>query len=120
MPYEFDYAFLRSGTPMITLWKHGIALNEGADRMLGMPEYVAIGYDQKAGAIAVRPKKPQDTAAYPFTSRFRDGWVRIGAREFMRLISVRHAINCTEKSVRVIPDFVQKENMLIVNIRNAG
>lgn len=56
MAYNFNFSYLKNGSPVVTLSSFGIAFNKGAIESLGTPEQVIIGYDQDTHAIGVRAK----------------------------------------------------------------
>ena len=41
--YHFDFSFVRSGPPVVTLSATGIAFNAGARALLGHPDQIDIG-----------------------------------------------------------------------------
>lgn len=112
--YNFDFSFVRSGTPVITLSSTGIAFNPVVRSMLHYPAAIDIGYDEEANAIGVcahrmeNPEKP-----YIFESRQKDGWVRISCRDFMRYLSMRSGMDFT-KAKQFIPDFDEYDQMMVV------
>ena len=85
--FNFDFSFVRSGPPVVTLSAIGIAFNSGSRSLLGFPQQVDIGYDAKSKVIGVCAHKPESLAEpYEFESREKDGWVRINAKEFSRYL----------------------------------
>lgn len=113
--YNFDFTFVKSGAPVVTLSAIGIAFNAGARSMLGYPEQVEIGYDEKAKAIGVRVHKKGSTApAYEFEGREKDNWVRIGAKDFCRYMVQRSGIDFISKAKQFIPTFDEANKTLIV------
>ena len=88
MSFSFDFNFLKNGAPIVTLSALGLAFNRGAIDILGVPERVIIGYDEKNHAIGVRACPPDTTApCYDFASRIKNDWVRIGAKDFSKYLS---------------------------------
>lgn len=113
--FNFDFSFIKSGTPIVTLSAVGIAFNAGSRSLLGNPLQVEIGFDEKALAIAVRPHVDGSPApAYEFEGRVKDGWIRISMRDFMRFLSQRSGIDFLEKAVQFIPEYDAAHDMLIV------
>ena len=111
----FDFSFIKSGTPIVTLSAVGMAFNAGSRSLLGNPPQVDIGFDENALAIAVRP--PVDgspSPEYEFEGRAKDGWVRISMRDFMRFLSQRSGIDFLEKAIQFIPEYDASNNMLVI------
>ena len=113
--FQFDYSFIRSGTPVVTLSATGIAFNAGARNLLGHPDKIDIGYDVQAKAIGIRPHADGDDAlSFDFESREKDGWVRINAKEFSRYLEQQTGIKFREKAKQFLPEFDEESNLLIV------
>lgn len=73
--YHFDFSFVRSGPPVVTLSATGIAFNAGARALLGHPNQIDIGYDAQAKAIGVCAHDPaSNSEPFEFEGRQKDGW----------------------------------------------
>ena len=115
MAYNFDYSYLKNGSPIVTLSSFGIAFNKGAIQSLGTPEQVLIGYDQEAHAIGVRAKGDDTSApAYEFASRVKNDWIRIGAKDFMKHLSRTSGINFLDKSKQFVADYDSATQTLVI------
>lgn len=113
--FNFDFGFIRSGSPVVTLSSTGIAFNAGARNLLGYPEQVDIGYDVQAKAIGVCVHKEGNAAKpYEFEPRVKDGWIRINAKEFSRYLEQQTGMKFREKAMQFIPEFDKVTEMLIV------
>ena len=113
--YSFDFSFVRSGTPLVTLSAIGIAFNAGSRSLLGYPEQVEIGFDEKAMAIGVRPHADNSSnPSYEFETRVKDEWVRISMRDFMRFLSQRSGIDFVDRATQFIPEYDEDSNTLVV------
>ena len=56
--------------------------------MLGNPENVAIGFDEEHMCIGVKAiSGNSDVKSYKFRDRIRNGWVRIGCRDFVKYLA---------------------------------
>lgn len=112
--FNFDFSFVRSGAPIITLSATGIAFNSGARAMLNYPPKIDIGYDEERTAIGVCEHRIENQGKpYEFEGREKDGWIRISCRDFMRYLSLKSGIDFT-KAKQFIPEFDKTEQMLIV------
>jgi len=115
MDFNFDFNYLRSGTPIVTLSSLGIAFNRGAIDMLGAPAQIIVGYDEKKHAIGVRNRGDNTTAPhFDFASRIRHEWVRIGAKDFVRYIAKVSGIDFLTKAKQFIPEYDPETNTLII------
>lgn len=94
MDFEFDWNYVSSGAPYVTISKLGLSLNLPAINMLGNPENVAIGFDSRRMAIGIRESNENDSSkTYKFASRVRNGWIRIGCKDFIKYLSILANIN---------------------------
>ena len=115
MAYNFDFSYLKNGSPIVTLNSFGIAFNKGAIDSLGSPEQVIVGFDQKACAIGVRARGEDTTSPYyEFAHRAKNDWVRIGAKDFMRYLSKASGIDFLSKSKQFIAEFDPETETLII------
>ena len=118
--FNFDFSFIRSGPPVVTLSATGIAFNAGARSLLGFPAQVDIGYDKRAKAIGVCAHVDGSYAEpYEFESREKDGWIRINAKEFSRYLEQQTGMKFREKAKQFLPEFDEDKKMLIVVLDEA-
>lgn len=116
--YKFDFSFVRSGAPVVTLSSTGIAFNSLVRNMLRYPETIDIGYDESANAIGVCAHRDENGGKpYIFEGREKDGWVRISCRDFMRYLSAKTGIDFS-KAKQFIPEYMEEEKMLVVIVDN--
>lgn len=112
--YNFDFSFVRSGAPIVTLSSTGIAFNSVVRNMLGYPSEIDIGYDEQSNAIGICAHNPENTdKPYEFESREKDGWVRISCRDFIRYLSQKNNMDFT-KAIQFIPKYDTFAKMLII------
>ena len=113
--YNFDFTYLKNGSPIVTLSSFGIAFNKGAIESLGTPEQVIIGYDSDAHAIGVRAKRDDTSSpSYDFASRVKNDWIRIGAKDFMKHLARISGIDFLEKSKQFVADFDSETQTLVI------
>lgn len=87
MNYNFDWDYIKSGSPYVTISSFGIAFNSLSIKQLGSPNYVIIGFDEEKLAIGIKgiSTKEENKASYEFIARKnKDGWIRIGCKEFIQ------------------------------------
>ncbi len=115
--FEFNFDFVAAGAPIVTLNSSGIAFNPVCRAMLGYPDKVNIGFDEKNMVIGVKEHDPNtDIKAFDFEIRERNGWIRIGAKDFVNYLSVISKIDFITKAKQFIATFDDESNMLIVVI----
>lgn len=120
MAYNFDFSYLKNGSPVVTLSAFGIAFNKGAIDALSRPDQVIIGYDQENHAIGVRAKGEDSTIpSYEFASRIKNDWIRIGAKDFMKYLFRVSGIDFLSKSKQFVAEFDDDTQTLIVVIDEA-
>ena len=121
MEYSFNYSFLKTGTPIVTLSSLGLAFNKGAIDLLGAPSEVVIGYDENRHAIGVREatEEMSKMPRYGFSTRIRNDWVRIGAKDFVRYLNAVTKIDFISKAKQFIPEYDQDTKTLVIVVDEA-
>lgn len=121
MEFMFDFTYLKNGSPIVTLSALGLALNKGAIDMLGAPDEIVVGYDEKHHAIGIRQAmdEPAEIPRYNFASRVKNDWVRIGAKDFTRYLARISGIDFLTKAKQFIPTFDDETKTLIVIVDEA-
>lgn len=117
MEYNFDFSYLKNGSPLVTLSSFGIAFNKGAIDSLGVPGQVIIGYDQEKHAIGIRARGDDVTSPYyEFASRIKNDWIRIGAKDFMKYLSRISKIDFLSKAKQFVAELDAETQTLVVVI----
>ena len=115
MVFNFDFTYLKNGSPIVTLSSFGIAFNKGAIESLGNPDYVIIGFDKKACAIGVRAKGEDIVSpSYEFARRVKNDWIRIGAKDFVKHLSKTSGIDFLSKAKQFVAEYDAETQTLIV------
>ena len=113
--YNFDFSYLKNGSPIVTLSSFGIAFNKGAIEALGTPEQVIIGFDPEACAIGVRARGEDTTfPPYDFARRIKNDWIRIGAKDFVKYLAKVSGIDFLSKAKQFIAEYDPETETLIV------
>ena len=113
--YNFDFSYLKNGSPIVTLSSFGIAFNKGAIEALGTPEQVIIGFDPEACAIGVRARGENTTSpSYDFARRIKNDWIRIGAKDFVKYLAKVSGIDFLTKAKQFIAEYDPETETLIV------
>lgn len=113
--FNFNYEFVSSGAPIVTLSALGIAFNPLSRSLLGYPDAINIGFDEEKLVIGIKVHKSDSKIKfYDFEKREKNGWVRIGCRDFSRYLSNISGINFLEKAKQFIASYDKEKEMLIV------
>lgn len=120
MAYNFDFSYLKNGSPIVTLSSFGIAFNKGAIESLGAPTQVIIGYDSEQQAIGVRARGDDTTSpCYDFAPRVKNDWIRIGAKDFIKYLSKVSGIDFLTKAKQFIAEYDSETQTLVVVVDEA-
>jgi len=115
--FNFNFSFVKSGAPIITLSSLGIAFNPLSRSMLGYPESIDIGFDEKKCALGIRPHEGDEIhSTYKFEGKEKNGWVRISAKDFVNYLAVLSGIDFISKAKQFIATYDEDNKMLIVVI----
>ena len=115
--YNFNFEFVGSGAPIVTFNSLGLAFNPVCRAMLGYPEKVNIGFDEKNMVIGIKAHDPATKIkTFEFESRERNGWIRIGAKDYVKYLSVISKIDFITKAKQFIATFDEENKMLIIVI----
>lgn len=88
MSFNFDWNYVSSGAPYVTISELGLAFNTPAISLLKKPEEVVVGFDEEKLAIGVMDAKGMvDVKPYKFFGRLNHGWIRIGCKDFVKYLS---------------------------------
>lgn len=115
LDFNFNFSYLKNGSPIVTISSLGLAFNKGAIDLLGNPKQIIIGYDEKRHAIGVKDRGDNiDAPYYEFSSRIKNDWIRIGAKDFAKYLSKVTQIDFLTKAKQFIPEFDDESKTLIV------
>lgn len=114
--YNFDWNFVSSGAPRVTISLNGIAFNSPAITLLGSPEFIMIGYDINKKTIGVKAYcGEKGVPKYEFVKRIRNGWARIGCKDFVRYLS-QNSKKDFSSSKKYFPELIHENKMLVIDI----
>ena len=117
MPYNFDFNFVKNGTPIVTLSSLGIAFNHASRKVIGDPDKILVGYDAAAHAIGVKAASESDVGAiYDFAPRVKNDWVRIGCKDFIKHLAIETGISFDKKAVQFMASYDTDLKMLIIKV----
>lgn len=93
MPFDFNWNAVSGGAPYVTISTISIAFNSVSIDKLDNPEKVIVGFDEKQCAIGVKAYAGEpNIKPYDFAKRVKNGWVRIGCRDFIKYLSALTSI----------------------------
>ena len=96
MDFNFDWNYVSAGAPYVTVSELSLAINSPAAALIGCPEEVVAGFDQEKLAIGIKSADGMPgVKKYKFASRFVNGWVRIGCKDFLKNLSEIYGISFT-------------------------
>ena len=114
--FNFDFTLIKRGAPVITLSSLGIALNESTQKLLDNPEYISVGYDAAKKTLALCVTDASDENGYRIGGRARQGWVRVGCKDFIRYLSAETGIDLVKKAKQFFAQFNEEINMVTVEV----
>ncbi len=119
MKYSFNWSAVSGGAPYITLSSLGIALNSVSIDKLNKPKKIIVGFDEEHRALGIKAYNNEaGLKPYEFADRIRNGWVRIGCKDFIKYLHSLTGLDFSN-SKKYVADFNSEEKILIVKILDA-
>lgn len=116
MKFSFDWNFIAAGAPYVTVSELALAFNAPAVVLLGNPENVVAGFDEKRLAIGIkRYSGEENVKSYKFYSRMKNGWVRIGCKDFVKYLSSISGISFSPAK-KYVAQFDKEEGVLFIEL----
>lgn len=116
MKYNFNWSAVAGGAPYITFSSLGIAFNSVSIEKLKTPEKIIVGFDEDNCVLGVKAyENEQGVKPYEFASRVKNGWIRIGCKDFIKYLQSITDLDFTV-SKKYIAKYDIKENILTVDI----
>ncbi|MDR0861458.1 MAG: hypothetical protein LBN30_01575 [Oscillospiraceae bacterium] len=120
MGYNFNWSAVSGGAPYVTLSSLGIAFNSVSIAKLDNPEKILIGFDEAECVLGVKPYEYESgVKPYEFSERVKNGWIRIGCRDFIKYLQSITGIDFSV-SKRYVAKHDTNENILIVFVRDVS
>lgn len=117
MSFNFNWSAVSGGAPYVTLSSLGIAFNSVSIAKLGNPEKIIVGFDEEQCVIGVKAYDGESgIKPYDFASRVKNGWIRIGCRDFIKYLQALSGIGFSPAK-RYVATFDAKLSILVVSIR---
>lgn len=116
MKFNFDWNYVAAGAPYVTVSELGLAFNSTAIALLENPEDVVVGFDKEAMTIGIKAYSgTSDIKSYKFYSRVKNGWVRIGCKDFVKYLSSLSGVSFNPAK-RFVAKFDSEEKLLYITI----
>lgn len=118
MSFNFNWNAVSGGAPYVTVSTISIAFNSVSIDKLGNPDKVIVGFDEEQRAIGVKAYSGESNLKpYEFANRAKNGWVRIGCRDFIKYLSALTEIEFSPAK-KYIAQFDTSDRVLYVLINN--
>ncbi len=112
--YTFDFNFVKSGAPIVTISSLGLSFNRISRTLLKFPSKINVGFDENARVIGIKAHDENSSVAnYEFESRVKNEWIRIGCKDFIKYLSSITKIDFTTAK-QFIAEYDDLLKMLIV------
>ena len=119
MKFNFDWNYVAAGAPYITISELALGFNAPSIALLGNPEEVIIGFDDQTMTIGVKKYDGNENVkSYKFYSRMKNGWVRIGCKEFIKYLSSLTGLEFSP-AIRYIAQYDEQEEILYISVLDA-
>lgn len=119
MKFNFDWNYVAAGAPYITISELALGFNTPSISLLGNPEEVMIGFDDQAMTIGVKKYDGNENVkSYKFYSRMKNGWVRIGCKEFIKYLSSLTGLEFSP-AIRYVAKYDEQEEILYISVMDA-
>ncbi len=116
MNFNFDWDYVSAGAPYITVSTFGLAFNTPSINLLGNPENIVVGFDKDSMAIGIREASPSESnRAYGFKNRVKNGWVRIGCKDFVKHLTTISGISFSPAK-KYVAKFDEDEGILYITV----
>ncbi len=116
MNFNFDWNYVSSGAPYVTISELSLGFNSPAISMLKNPENIVIGFDEEHLTIGVKDAKGMENVKpYKFYSRMKHGWIRIGCKDFIKYLSAISGITFTPAK-KFIARYDPEEQILYIKV----
>ena len=119
MKFNFDWNYVAAGAPYITISELALGFNAPSISLLGNPEEFIIGFDDQTMTIGVKKYDGNENVkSYKFYSRMKNGWVRIGCKEFIKYLSSLTGLEFSP-AIRYIAKYDEQEEILYISVLDA-
>lgn len=115
MSFNFNWNAVSGGAPYVTISTISIAFNSVSIDKLGDPRKVIVGFDEERCAIGVKAYSNEpNIKPYDFANRVKNGWVRIGCRDFIKYLSALTGIEFSPAKKYVARYDIKKQVLFVL------
>ena len=116
MNFNFDWNYVANGAPYITIRSLALGFNPPSVSLLENPEEVVIGFDSRQMLIGIKKYDGNESSKkYKFYSRMKNGWIRIGCKDFIKHLSSLTGLSFVPAR-RYIAKFDPEEKILYISV----
>lgn len=116
MKFNFNWNYVAAGAPYITISELALGFNAPSISLLGNPEEIIIGFDDQTMTIGVKKYDGNENVkSYKFYSRMKNGWIRIGCKEFIKYLSSLTGLKFSP-AIRYIAKYDEQEEILYISV----
>ena len=117
MKYKFNWSAVSGGAPYITVSSIALSFNSVSIEKLGNPKQVLVGFDDEHYVIGVKAFDGEsEYKPYNFAGKTKDGWIRIGCRDFIKRLESLTGLSFSPAK-RYVADFDIEERILYVEVK---
>ena len=118
MKFNFDWNCVAAGAPYITISALALGFNTPSISLLGNPEEVVVGFDEQTLTIGVKKYDGNENVkSYKFYNRMKNGWVRIGCKDFVKYLSTLTGLQFSP-AIRYVAKYDAGEQILYISVRD--
>ena len=115
MKFNFDWNYVAAGAPYITISELALGFNTPSISLLGNPDEVIVGFDDRTMTIGVKKYDGNENIkSYKFYSRMKNGWVRIGCKDFVKYLSSLTGLKFSP-AIRYVARYDAEEKSLYIS-----
>lgn len=86
MDFSFEWLDPKIGAPDVSIAQYGLTFSKNAVAAMGDPEFVMLGFDADKRVIGVKVCDKNEIKKLEFSSRKRNGYVRLNTKDFISII----------------------------------
>jgi hypothetical protein len=114
MVFNFNWNAVSGGAPYVTISSTALAFNSVSIEKLGYPDKVVVGFDEEQCVIGIKPYSGEPhIKSYEFAGRIKNGWVRIGCKDFIKYLESLTDMSFSP-SKKYVTRFNDMESILLV------
>jgi len=119
MDFNFEWFDKKTGAPIISVARYGLTFNKGAVNKMNKPEYVLLGFDKSSQLIGVKVCDENEEMKTEFSSRERQGYVRINNKQFIKYVAsaLDDEGKFETKTLQYIGKWYEDSKLMIIDLK---